>query len=105
MAPVFTREKFSEFVWFKPMTHLAKEFSLSDIALHKVCMEHDIPTSPLGWWAKAVAGKVTRTPLPAAKRGASGTVTITANESLASGRGRPSAGPLPCYSDNRRRLK
>jgi len=50
------------------MTHLAKEFAISDVALHKICKKHDIPNPPLGWWAKKAAGKsVTQTPLPKAK--------------------------------------
>jgi len=65
MAKVFTRQEFYELVWSKPMTHLAKEFALSDVALHKVCRKHGIPTPPLGWWAKKAAGKkVQQTALP-----------------------------------------
>lgn len=37
VARVFTREQFYELVWSKPMTHLAKEFAISDVALHKIC--------------------------------------------------------------------
>lgn len=36
MAQGFTREQPYELVWWKPMPHLAKEFGLSDVALHKV---------------------------------------------------------------------
>lgn len=57
VARVFTREEFYELVWSKPMTHLAKEFAISDVALHKICKKHDIPNPPLGWWAKKAAGK------------------------------------------------
>ena len=61
----FTREEFHELVWSTPMTTLAKEFGLSDVALHKVCRKHEIPNPPLGWWAKKAAGKTVRTtPLP-----------------------------------------
>lgn len=64
----FTREEFYELVWSKPMTALAKEFGLSDVALHKVCRKHGIPNPPLGWWAKKAAGKTVRTtPLPKQK--------------------------------------
>ncbi len=34
VARVFTREEFYELVWSKPLTHLAKEFAISDVALH-----------------------------------------------------------------------
>lgn len=65
MARSFTRSEFHGLVWSKPMIHLAKEFGLSDVALHKVCRKHAIPTPPLGWWAKKAAGKSVRvTPLP-----------------------------------------
>jgi len=63
------------------MTHLAKEFSLSDVALHKICKKHDIPNPPLGWWAKKAAGKpVKQSPLPKAKAGVSDRITIAAGE-------------------------
>jgi len=81
MSRVFTRQEFYELVWSKPMTQLAKEFALSDVALHKICKKHDIPNPPLGWWAKKAAGKaVTQTPLPKAKAGTSDRITIAAGE-------------------------
>lgn len=65
MAQVFTREQFYYLVWTKPMTQLAKEFALSDVALHKICKKHGIPNPPPGWWAKKAAGKrALRAPLP-----------------------------------------
>lgn len=81
MSRVFTREEFYDLVWSKPMTHLAKEFALSDVALHKICKKHDIPNPPLGWWAKKAAGKtVKQTPLPKAKARTSDRITIAAGE-------------------------
>lgn len=51
-------------VWDRPMTKLAAEFSLSDVALHKICRKHDVPTPPPGYWAKKTHGKpVKATPL------------------------------------------
>ncbi|MGX7873151.1 hypothetical protein ACVDG5_010455 [Mesorhizobium sp. ORM6] len=77
VARVFTRVEFYELVWSKPLTHLAKEFAISDVALHKICRKHDIPNPPLGWWAKKAAGKkVKQTPLPKAKAGSADTITI-----------------------------
>jgi len=59
------------------MTHLAKEFAISDVALHKICRKHGIPNPPLGWWAKKAAGKkVKQIPLPEAKSGAANEITI-----------------------------
>lgn len=80
MAKSFTREEFYDLVWSKPMTQLAKDFALSDVALHKICRKHGIPNPPLGWWAKKAAGKpVKRTPLPRLKQGSTGAqITIAA---------------------------
>lgn len=81
MAREFSRQEFYEMVWSKPMTHLAKEFALSDVALHKICRKHGIPTPPLGWWAKQQAGKkVRRTPLPVAEPNAADRIVIAAPE-------------------------
>ena len=81
MARTFTREEFYDLVWSKPMTHLAKEFALSDVALHKVCKKHGIPNPPLGWWAKKAAGQpVKQTPLPPLKGGGEGRITIASGE-------------------------
>ena len=81
VARVFTREQFYELVWSKPMTHLAKDFAISDVALHKICRKHGIPNPPLGWWAKKAAGKkVKQTPLPEAKPGAADRITISDGE-------------------------
>ncbi len=63
------RTELYELVWSKPMIHLAKEFSLSDVGLRKICHKHDIPTPPLGYWAKLAYGKhVRQTPLPKPER-------------------------------------
>jgi hypothetical protein len=81
MARQFTREEFYKLVWSKPLTHLAKEFVLSNVALHKICRKHDIPNPPLGWWAKKAAGqKVKQTPLPRAKAGVATLITIIGGE-------------------------
>lgn len=81
MSQVFTREELYRLVWSKPMTHLAREFALSDVALHKICKKHDIPNPPLGLWAKKAAGKaVKQTPLPKAKPGTADRITIAAGQ-------------------------
>lgn len=65
MARRFTRKAFHELVWTRPMVQLAKEFAISDVALHKICRKHAVPTPPVGWWAKQAAGKAVKcTPLP-----------------------------------------
>lgn len=81
MARDFTREEFHALVWSEPMTHLAKEFGLSDVALHKVCRKHGIPTPPPGWWAKKAAGKdVAVAPLPPSPGTGLGRITIAGGE-------------------------
>ena len=66
------------------MTRLAKEFGLSDVALHKICRKHEIPTPPLGYWAKKAHGKpVTNKPLPKA-RGANSQYHIIIREGAGS---------------------
>ncbi|WP_292071317.1 hypothetical protein [Brevundimonas sp. UBA7534] len=68
MARRFTRQAFHDLVWTRPMVQLAKDFAISDVALHKICRKHAIPTPPVGWWAKQAAGKaVKRTPLSKVK--------------------------------------
>ncbi|VFU08428.1 protein of unknown function [Methylocella tundrae] len=57
VARVFTREEFYELVWSKPMAHLATEFVIAHVALHKICRKHGILNPPLGWWAKKAVGK------------------------------------------------
>lgn len=60
-----SRSQLYALVWSKPMTHLAKEFDMSDVGLAKVCQKHDIPLPGLGHWAKVTAGKKVKTiPLP-----------------------------------------
>lgn len=81
MSRTFTRQEFYDLVWSKPMTHSAKEFALSDVALHKICRKHGIPNPPLGWWAKKAAGKaVKQTPLPSPEARGPDRITIAAGE-------------------------
>lgn len=81
MMHTLTRKELYDIVWSKPMTHLAKEFALSDVALHKICKKHDVPSPPLGWWAKKAAGqRVKQTPFPRLKKGISDKITIYSGE-------------------------
>src|SRR3546814_21192419 len=106
MAQKFSRSEFYELVWSKPMTHLAKEFGLSDVALHKICRKHDVPNPPLGWWAKHAAGhKVKRTPLPKLNSDISDTINTAGGEQpkvhdfIAHTRGYASVCPLQLAHD------
>lgn len=71
------RERLYALVWDKPMRTLARELGLSDVALHKICRKHSIPTPPVGYWAKKTHGKrVDVTPLPKAGSGSATPILI-----------------------------
>lgn len=81
MTLSLAREDFYDLVWSKPMTHLAREFGLPDVALHNICKKHGIPKPPPGWWTRRRAGKpVKQTPLPPAVRGDGTPIRIVAGE-------------------------
>ncbi|MCM3342058.1 hypothetical protein M3650_26390 [Paenibacillus sp. MER TA 81-3] len=62
---IYDRELLYNEIWLAPVTDIAKRYAVSDVAIRKVCQSLDIPTPPVGYWAKLRAGKpVTRTPLP-----------------------------------------
>lgn len=52
-----TRQQLYERVWAEPMSKLAPQFGLSDVGLKKICRKHQIPTPPIGHWAKIEFGK------------------------------------------------
>lgn len=67
-----TREELYALVWSKAVSKLAPDYGLSDVGFRKICVKHDVPTPPLGYWAKLAHGKkVKQTPLPALKSGIS----------------------------------
>lgn len=67
---VYDRETLYKEVWAAPVTEVAKKYKVSDIAIHKVCKSLEVPTPPLGYWAKLRAGKpVVKTPLPESTKG------------------------------------
>jgi hypothetical protein len=53
----FERQKLFDEVWANPVTKLAKEYSLSDVGLRKICVALDVPLPPRGYWSKLAAGK------------------------------------------------
>lgn len=60
-----SRQELYEQVWSKPMVTLAKEYSLSDNGLRKICKKNDIPIPPMGYWQKIQYGKkVSKIALP-----------------------------------------
>src|ERR1039458_6436355 len=60
-----TRQTLYQSVWAQPMTKVAAGIAISDVALRKICVKHDLPVPGIGYWAKIAAGKtVTQVPLP-----------------------------------------
>jgi len=52
-----TRKELYDIVWSTPMTKLAKQYSISDNGLRKICKKMDIPLPKAGHWEKLKAGK------------------------------------------------
>ncbi|MEI2397557.1 hypothetical protein [Paenibacillus phytohabitans] len=62
---IYDREILYNEVWLAPVTEIAKRYTVSNVAIRKICQSLDIPTPPVGYWAKLRADKpVTRIPLP-----------------------------------------
>ncbi|MBV8649525.1 hypothetical protein, partial [Paludibacterium sp.] len=56
MAKDLTRRELFDLVWGRPMTKVAADLGISDVALHKICDKHRIPAPGRGYWAKVAAG-------------------------------------------------
>jgi len=73
-----TRQELYELVWSKPMTHIAKDYRMSDVAIRKHCVKHGVPTPPVGYWTKVAHGKpVRKTALRLKKRAGDERVYLT----------------------------
>lgn len=60
-----TRKELYDLVWSEPMTTVCKRFGISDNGLRKHCKSMNIPTPPMGYWAKYQnQKKVEKIPLP-----------------------------------------
>jgi hypothetical protein len=78
MIHKFTRQALYDLVWSQPMSKLAKNLGVSDVAVAKACRRAGIPVPGVGYWAKVQHGKkVGRESLSPRKPGSSDTVTIT----------------------------
>lgn len=65
MAKPISRKELYELVWSKPLTQIAKEFDISDVAFAKVVRKYGIPLPGRGYWAKIRAGMTPdKVPLP-----------------------------------------
>ena len=61
-----SREELYERIWSSPMTQVAAELGISDVALAKRCKKLNVPKPPVGYWAKIAAGQTpTKQVLPA----------------------------------------
>lgn len=56
------RQSLYELVWSQPMTRVAAGLGISDVALKKICIKHDVPVPGRGYWAKVAAGKLVKQP-------------------------------------------
>lgn len=57
MSIQLTRRELYEMIWTRPTTKVAADLGISDVALHKICEKHRIPSPGRGYWAKLAAGK------------------------------------------------
>ena len=74
-----TRKELYDLVWSEPMTTICRRFGLSDNGLRKRCKSMNIPTPPLGYWAKLKYGKQV-TPLPFQQEETNATQSTTLQE-------------------------
>lgn len=79
-----TRDELYALVWSEPLVKIAKRFGISDVGLRKICVKHQIPTPPVGYWAKLAHGKkVVHTPLPKVSGNFSTSIFLTLKPNLA----------------------
>lgn len=72
------RETLYQRVWSAPLSKLAGEFGVSDVALGKLCRRHQIPLPGRGYWVRLRHGAAPEPPpIPAARRGASEQITFS----------------------------
>jgi hypothetical protein len=72
-----SRLQLYDLVWSAPLTAVAPQFGISDVALKKICARFDIPVPPRGYWAKLRASKpTTKIALPARAAGMDDEVVV-----------------------------
>src|SRR6185437_15543271 len=54
---ILSREDLYELVWSKPLTELAQDFGISDVALAKRLRRLHVPVPGRGYWARVAAGQ------------------------------------------------
>lgn len=71
------RQVLYEQVWAQPMTKVAKEYGISNVALAKICKKLNIPYPWRGYWRRKETGKAVKPlPLPPNSDPTKQTVTI-----------------------------
>lgn len=55
-----TRQALYDQVWSTPMTKLAKEYGISDVALAKICKKLNVPYPRRGYWRRKETGKAVK---------------------------------------------
>jgi hypothetical protein len=62
MVHLLSRRQLFDMVWSKPIRDIAPQYGVSDVALAKICRQHDLPLPGRGYWAKLKAGKPMQAP-------------------------------------------
>ena len=52
----YSRETLYRQIWRRPVSKVAKDYNVSDVALAKICRKLNVPRPPLGYWARRSAG-------------------------------------------------
>lgn len=106
--PLFTRTEFYNLLWSAPVSKIAKDLGISDVALGKAAKRYGIPAPERGYWAKVAAGKhVLKRKLPPRGLGESDVVRV-GREDVPSLRSAdrsdpdipPMPGPLKVYEES-----
>src|SRR5687768_6444101 len=68
---IYRREVLYDEVWREPATRVAKRYSISSVALGKICRDLNVPVPGRGYWAQHTFGKAPpKPPLPSLLPGA-----------------------------------
>jgi hypothetical protein len=59
--PFWDRKELYDLVWAQPVTKVAKQFGVSDVAIAKACRKLKVPVPGRGYWAKKANGHSVRT--------------------------------------------
>jgi hypothetical protein len=60
VTQILSRRELFDLVWSKPVTKVATDLGISDVAVKKICDKHRIPVPGRGYWAKIAAGQKLR---------------------------------------------